>query len=64
MRGSHGWAERTPTNPGRILKKKNDALPQRKTLQLDTARITEAYFNFQQQSIHLQVAMAMKLLVT
>ena len=48
------------THSPRKKKKKNDALPQRKTLQLDTARITEAYFNFQQQSIHLEVATAMK----
>lgn len=41
--------------------KNNDALPQRKMLELDTGHVTEAYFNFQQQHIHLEMARAMEL---
>lgn len=41
--------------------KNSDALPQRKTLELDTGHVTEAYFNFQQQNIYLEMARAMEL---
>ena len=41
--------------------KNNDALPQRKMLELDTGHVTEAYFNFQQQNIYLEMARAMEL---
>lgn len=41
--------------------KNNDVLPQRKMLELDIGHVTEAYFNFQQQNIHLEMARAMEM---